>query len=237
MELDGVRLLTDPLLRSRVGFLRRTGPVELSVLGDVDAVLISHVHYDHLDVASLRLLDRNAQLIVPRGATPYVDTLGFAHVTEMGADEEHTVRGVTIRTTHAEHDSRRLPLGRSTASVGYVVTGSACAYFAGDTDLFEGMRDVASTLDVAMIPIAGWGPRVPAGHLDPERAAVAVTWLRPRVAVPIHWGTYTRLDLRRDAAVLRQPADEFARALADLAPDVKACVLPVGGTVDIGTPA
>ena len=236
VELDGARVLTDPLLRTRVGFLRRSGVVDAGAIGAVDAVLISHVHYDHLDIASLRLLGRETLLIVPRGAGPYVERLGFAHVLELGADEEHSVGGVFVRTTHAEHDSRRLPLGRTTASLGYVIAGSGRVYFAGDTDLFEGMRDVAPDLDVALLPIGGWGPRVPAGHLDPRRAAVAVTRLRPRVAIPIHWGTYTRLDMRRDPAALRRPADVFAHEVAQLAPEVRACILPVGGSIELPAP-
>lgn len=232
IELDSVRVVTDPLLRRRVGLLHRADAVDVRAIGEVDAVLISHLHYDHFDAPSLRLFSRSTPVVVPRGAARHVRKLGFRHVLELERDREWGVGAVVVRSTHAEHDSR-WPIWRRSMALGYVVSGSASLYFAGDTDLFEGMDDVARELDVALLPIAGWGPRVPAGHLDPARAAEAVTRLRPRVAIPIHWGTYRRRDLALDPVVLREPADAFARAVADVAPDVRVCVLPVGGTIEI----
>jgi L-ascorbate metabolism protein UlaG (beta-lactamase superfamily) len=117
--------------------------------------------------------------------------------------------------------------------VGYRVSGSAQVYFAGDTDIFEGMSSLSPGLDVALLPVAGWGPRLPPGHLDPLRAAEALRLLRPRVAVPIHWGTYRRIGLSRKPAVLREPAETFARLAAELAPDVDVRVVPVGGALDL----
>ena len=116
----------------------------------------------------------------------------------------------------------------------YLVSGSSSTYFAGDTDLFAGMGSITDHLDVALLPVAGWGPRLPPGHLDPRTAAEALSLLRPRIAVPIHWGTYRRLGLSRDPLVLREPAEEFARLAAELMPEVEIRVLPVGGSVDIG---
>jgi L-ascorbate metabolism protein UlaG (beta-lactamase superfamily) len=83
------------------------------------------------------------------------------------------------------------------------------------------------------LPIAGWGPRLPAGHLDPRRAAEALVRLRPKTAVPIHWGTYRRIGLSRDPATLREPAESFARLARELAPSVDVRVLPVGGTLTL----
>jgi L-ascorbate metabolism protein UlaG (beta-lactamase superfamily) len=158
---------------------------------------------------------------------------GFEHVIEVEPGDEAQIRGATIRATHAEHDSRRLPFGVETPALGYLVSGSVSTYFAGDTDLFGGMGAIADNLDVALLPVAGWGPSLPPGHLDPRGAAEALGLLRPRIAVPIHWGTYRRIGLSRDPAVLREPAESFARFAADLMPEVEVCVLPVGGSVDI----
>jgi L-ascorbate metabolism protein UlaG (beta-lactamase superfamily) len=113
--------------------------------------------------------------------------------------------------------------------------GSARAYFAGDTDLFDELDGLVPDLDVALVPVAGWGPRLPAGHLDPRGAAEAVRRLRPRIAVPIHWGTYRRIGLARGEALLRAPAEEFARHVSELAPGVEVKILPVGGTLDVTT--
>ena len=233
LEVDGARLLTDPVLRARVLHLRRVGEALPLDPQSVDAVLISHIHYDHLDLPSLRRLGRSSLLVVPSGAGSLLRRHGFEHVIEVEPGDEAQIRGATIRATHAEHDSRRLPFGVETPALGYLVSGSVSTYFAGDTDLFGGMGAIANDLDVALLPVAGWGPSLPPGHLDPRSAAEALGLLRPRIAVPIHWGTYRRIGLSRDPAVLREPAESFARFAADLMPEVEVCVLPVGGSVDI----
>jgi L-ascorbate metabolism protein UlaG (beta-lactamase superfamily) len=232
VELDGVRLLTDPLLRARVLHLRRTGLVDWEALHDLDAVLVSHAHYDHLDLPSLRRLGRSLPLVVPRGAGRVLRGQGFREVVEVEIGGETRVGSLTIRATHAEHGGRRGLFGWKAPAVGYRISGSAQVYFAGDTDIFEGMSSFSPGLDVALLPVAGWGPRLPPGHLDPRRAAQALRLLRPRMAVPIHWGTYRRIGLSRDPAVLREPAESFARLAAELAPDVDVRVVPVGGVVD-----
>jgi L-ascorbate metabolism protein UlaG (beta-lactamase superfamily) len=233
LEVDCARLLTDPVLRARVLHLRRVGEALPLDPQSVDAVLISHIHYDHLDLPSLRRLGRSSLFVVPRGAGSLLRRHGFEHVIEVEPGDETQIRGATIRATHAEHDSRRLPFGVETPALGYLVSGSVSTYFAGDTDLFGGMGAIANDLDVALLPVAGWGPSLPPGHLDPRSAAEALGLLRPRIAVPIHWGTYRRIGLSRDPAALREPAERFTRFAADLMPEVEVCVLPVGGSVDI----
>jgi L-ascorbate metabolism protein UlaG (beta-lactamase superfamily) len=233
LEVDGVRLLTDPVLRPRVLHLRRVGTALRLDEHGPDVVLISHVHYDHLDLASLRLLGGSPLFVVPRGAGPLVRRRGFEHTVEVEPGDEEQVRGITIRATHAEHDSRRGPVSARTPALGYLVSGSTSTYFAGDTDLFAGMGAIADDLDLALLPVAGWGPKLPPGHLNPRTAAEALALLRPRIAVPIHWGTYRRLGLTRDPLELREPAESFARFAADLVPAVEVRIVPVGGSLDL----
>ena len=234
IQLDGLGIVTDPVLRERIVHLRRKKPVDLAALEGVDLVLVSHTHHDHLDLPSLNRLDRHAQVIVPLGAGRLLRRRGFHSVHEVVAGDEVDVGTVRVRVTHAEHASGfRMGTGR-VQPVGYVIAGTRTVYFAGDTDLFAGMGSITDHLDVALLPVAGWGPRLPPGHLDPRSAAEALSLLRPRIAVPIHWGTYRRLGLSRDPLVLREPAEEFARLAAELMPEVEVCVLPVGGSVDIG---
>jgi L-ascorbate metabolism protein UlaG (beta-lactamase superfamily) len=232
VDLDGVRLLTDPVLRKRVLHLRRTGSVDWEPVRDLDAVVVSHVHHDHLDLPSLRRLERSLPVIVPRGAGGLLRRCGFDGAVELDEGEETRIGAVVIRATHAEHPGRRNLYGAKKA-LGYLVTGSSRLYFAGDTDLFEEMSSLAPELDVALLPVAGWGSRVPAGHLDPHRAVEALRLLRPRVAIPIHWGTYRRIGLTRDPSALREPAETFSRLAAERAPDVEVRVLPVGGVLDV----
>lgn len=234
VELDGTQVLTDPLLRKHVLHLRRAAPLDLEGLDELDAVLLSHVHYDHLDLPSFRQLDRDLTILVPRGAGTLVGRQGFGSVIELSAWEETRVGAVTVRAVPAEHESSRM-LGTRAEALGYVIAGSQEIYFAGDTDLFPGMAELAPALDVALLPIWGWGPSIGPGHLDPRRAAEALVLLRPHIAIPIHWGTYYPLTSTRlsPPSFLTAPAQEFERAAAELAPSVEVHVLPVGGTLQL----
>jgi L-ascorbate metabolism protein UlaG (beta-lactamase superfamily) len=234
IELDGARMLTDPLLRKQVLHLRRAAPLDVEDVSGLDAVLVSHLHYDHLDLPSLRRLDRALPVVVPRGAGALVSRQGFRSVVELSAGEETALGNVTVRAVPAEHASSRI-VGKKAEALGYVVAGSRDVYFAGDTDLFPGMAELAGGLDVALVPIWGWGPSIGPGHLDPRRAAEALAILEPRAAVPIHWGTYYPLTSKRRSppAFLSAPAEVFERAAAELAPSVEIHVLPVGGTLDL----
>jgi L-ascorbate metabolism protein UlaG (beta-lactamase superfamily) len=236
IELDGVRLITDPVLRRRVAHLRRTTVrPDVSEVGPVDAALISHLHYDHLDTRSLAALGRQVRVLIPSGGAAILRRRRFGQVSAIEVGDETSVGPLRVRATYADHDGRRLPVGGHASAVGYVVEGSARVYFAGDTDLFSGMSTLAQKLDVALLPVAGWGATLPEGHLDPERAAYALALLRPRVAIPIHWGTYRRFGLSPEAAPQRTPAERFAELARELTPQVDVRVLPVGGSTDVVT--
>jgi L-ascorbate metabolism protein UlaG (beta-lactamase superfamily) len=229
VALDGVRLLTDPVLRRRVAHLLRTGSSPDH--GAPDAVLISHGHLDHLDLPSLRRLPREAELVVPRGLARQVRSLAFRAVHEVEEGDEVAIGPVVVRATPAEHGGRSAP-GRAVDAVGYAVLGSARVFFAGDTDLFDGMEGLVSDLDLALLPIWGWGPAIGPGHLDPARAAEAVARLRPRIAVPIHWGTLRPFYRGPKARFLREPADAFAAAVRERAPKTTVSVLAPGESLD-----
>jgi L-ascorbate metabolism protein UlaG (beta-lactamase superfamily) len=234
VDLDGVRLLTDPLLRTRVAHLRRAMPVPADALRGVDAVLLSHLHYDHLDLPSLQRLGRTTPLVVPKGSGGLVRRKGFGDVTELAVGEELSIGPVRVRATPAEHDAGRLPFGVRADPLGYVLSGTCTVYFAGDTDLFDGMAALGP-VDVALVPIAGWGKGLGPGHLDPERAARALTLLRPRIAIPIHWGTYfpAHAGLRRLPGFLETPPALFTAKAAELAPEVEVRVLRPGESADL----
>ena len=227
IELDGVRVLTDPVLRRRLAHLERAEAVSTEALPPLDLVLVSHVHYDHLDRPSLRRLGPlAARVAVPVGAARLLRRTRVGEVVELAEGSELVAGAVRIRATHAEHRAARRPLAAEVPSLGYVLSGSRSVYFAGDTDLFDGMSTLAAGLDVALLPVAGWGPRLPPGHLDPTRAAEAVRRLRPRVAVPIHWGTLKPV-YRRTPYSGGAP-EEFAACVREVAPEVEVRILRVG---------
>jgi L-ascorbate metabolism protein UlaG (beta-lactamase superfamily) len=189
ITLDGVTLVTDPLLRRRIGHLVRYAPPVVPVTAD--AVLISHAHQDHLDPPSLAKLGRDTPLIVPVGVAGLLRRRRFRDIREVVPGDRVTIGSVEIEATAADHPGNRPPTRINVESLGYIVRGSRTVYFAGDTGLFPGMARIGDEpIDVALIPIDGWGPKVETGHLDPVGAAEAVRLLRPRIAIPIHWGTY-----------------------------------------------
>lgn len=234
LELDGVRLLTDPVLGQRVGPLVRIArPVGQGTLGEIDVVLLSHLHADHVDLPSLRQMPQGVPMIVPRGAGAWLRRRGRSDVRELAAGEAAVVGAVRVAATPARHDGRRPPFGPSADPVGFVVTGSQVVYFAGDTDLFAAMEQLHGTIDVALLPIWGWGPALGPGHLDPERAAQAVAIIAPRVAIPIHWGTLALGRPARRPADPGRPARTFTTLARRYAPDVAVRVLEPGERTEL----
>jgi L-ascorbate metabolism protein UlaG (beta-lactamase superfamily) len=233
IEMAGTRLITDPVLRSRVAHLRRAGPVDTAVAADVDGVLISHAHMDHLDPASIALLAGEPAIVVPHGAARFVRRR--PGIVEVGEGDEVDIGRLRIRATHAEHDGRRYQFGPPAPTLGYRVQGEWTVYFAGDTGFFPGMADIGGAgVDVALLPVSGWGARLPPGHLDPLAAARALELLQPKVAVPIHWGTLAPVVAGRSApGHSESPAHEFADHAAVIAPEVDVIMIPPGGTVEL----
>ncbi len=228
LELGDARVLTDPVLGPGIGHIRRRAPMpRLEDLASLDAVLISHAHHDHLDPPSLRQVARRCPVIVPRGCARMARRGGASEVIEVEAGDQLSVVGVSIEAVPARHDGRRYPVGRPVAALGFLLEGPVSVYFAGDTDLFPEMGALAGRVDVAALPVWGWGPRLPPGHLDPEGAARAAALIQPRIAIPIHWGTLAAVGAQRGADSLAPPR-AFAQAAAQLAPQVEVRVLMPG---------
>ena len=238
LELGGTRLLTDPLLRPRLLHARRVAdPPPAGVLDGLDALLVSHLHPDHLDFRSLRGLDRGVRLVVPEGGGRVVRRRGFRDITELRAGGTAAVGGVEIEAVFAAHDGRRLPVGPRVEALGFLLAapGAPTVYFAGDTDLHDDMSELAGRVDVALLPVGGWGPKVGEGHLDGRRAAEAAALIRPRVVIPIHWGTYLRSDLiGRRPELLTEPPERLTEEAARLVPDVEVAVLEPGRSLELG---
>jgi L-ascorbate metabolism protein UlaG (beta-lactamase superfamily) len=234
VELDGVRILTDPLLRDRSTFLRAQRRTwDPSWTQRLDAILLSHFHRDHYDPRSLRLLDPATLVVGPPGTARRLRRHGRVDAAELRPGESTRLKAVTVRATRALHG--RMPAPFRAVALGFLVLGSSRVYFAGDTDLFPELAELASErLDVALVPIGGWGPRLGAGHLDPRRAAEAVRRIAPRVAVPIHWGYLRPLGLGRfDPRYLTEPGAVFARLCADVAPRTDVRLLEPGQSLEL----
>jgi L-ascorbate metabolism protein UlaG (beta-lactamase superfamily) len=236
LELGGTVALTDPVLGRWVGPLHRQVPLPTrSPLDVAGVVLISHLHRDHLDRPSLRRMRSGTVVVAPRGAARVLGGLSSAEVREVSAGEAVSVGEVTITAVPAVHDHRRDPWGPRAQPLGYVVDSGRCRiYFPGDTDLFPGMAELRP-LDVAMLPVWGWGPTLGPGHMNPRRAVEALDLLTPRIAIPIHWGSLYPVGLERiRPKPLSEPPLVFKRLAAALAPEVEVRILEPGRSATIG---
>lgn len=257
LDLDGVRLVTDPLLRRHAGLLRRRGdqPDEIA-WRQTDAVLLSHLHHDHAELGSLRLLGQvpvitapsSARWLVERGLRGVglrdsdwfrVDAGGpGARLDEWAEPVPAPVplpTGLRVRLCPAVHGHRPMP-HRPNAANGHLIRGaSACVWVAGDTSVYPGMLhlpDLAGApVDVALVPVGGWGPRLSEGHMSPITAARACAFVGARFAVPVHWGTlHAPASTKLPPGWMDRAGDAFAAALAREAPDCLAVVLRPGET-------
>ena len=235
IRLGGTAVLTDPMLRPGLGPLRRQGQPPPPALAKLpEAVLISHLHRDHLDIPSLRRVPSKTPIVVPRGAARVVAKAGPHPVVELGRGETVSIGEVEVTAVPAEHGGRRGRWGREIEPLGFVIRNDErSVYFAGDTGLFDEMSELGP-VDVALLPVWGWGPSVGKGHLDPGTAARALTLVRPRLAVPIHWGTFYPAGVRRwRPDPLVEPPHEFARLARELAPEVEVRVLQPGSETSL----
>ena len=232
LELGGLRLLTDPFLRDRLGPLRRRGgSVDPAAVGRVDAVLLSHAHPDHFDPRSLAGLDGDPIMIVPAGLGKAVRRMGL-RTQELAVDDRTVVGSLGVTAVPAHHG--RWPRYPAAGALGYLVEGSPSVYFAGDTSAFAGLRTLAGRVDVALLPIGSWGPHSAPWHLGPRGAARLADMIEARVVVPIHWGTLYPAGLRRLVpAPFEAPGPAFAEAVARRAPGVEVRLLAPGEATDL----
>ena len=228
LDLGGIRVLTDPFLRSRLGPLDRHGPLPDPTELRADVVVISHGHPDHFDQGSLEALPGRPLFVVPRGLGPATRRRRAANVIEVDEGQAVDIDGLEIGAVPARHwISPGAPRARP---LGYVIKSStARVYFAGDTGRFPSMRAAVGGVDIALLPVWTWGPHLGPGHLGPRSAAEVTAELRPRVVIPIHWGTlYPRHLHRVWRRALVEPGDRFAKRVRALAPEIDVRVLRPG---------
>ena len=228
IDLGGLRVLTDPFLRARLGPLERHGPAPDAVLDtEFDVVLVSHGHADHFDPASLRSLRGSPVLVVPRGLGGRARRATPAQVIEVAAGERIRIADVDVTAVPAAHWVT--PGAPRAQPVGYVLDAGPRVYFAGDTGRFAALESVVAGVDVALLPVWTWGPHLGPGHLGPRSAAEVLAAAGPTVAIPIHWGTlYPRRLHHVWSGPLREPGDRFAQRAARLAPETSVRVLRPG---------
>ena len=237
---DRARILTDPVLTAALMHLhRRAGPIPRDLTSHVDAVVVSHLHMDHLHLPSMALLEAGTPVLLPRGGGQLLRQ-SHLEAVEVTAGDVVEVGDATVTVVPAVHADTRWPWGRLRGDpVGYVVRGAGTTYFAGDTSLFPEMGSVVDSPDVALLPVGGWGPSLRGHHMDPEDAASGAALLEASVAVPIHYGTFWPRGMGWVREHLfHEPGREFAAHAQRLAPDVEVRVIPPGDatTVELNGP-
>jgi L-ascorbate metabolism protein UlaG (beta-lactamase superfamily) len=204
LEIDGHRVLTDPVWSDRASPLTWVGPrrwyvptIALAELPSIDAVVISHDHYDHLDYGTLSAMkDWNTTFIVPLGVGAHLESWGVpaAKIVELDWWESAKVGQLEVFCTPARHASGRALAMDSTLWAGYAFVGpSHRAYYSGDTGLFPAMKDIGERLgpfDVTMIEVGQYNQAWPDWHIGPEQAVTAHRMLKGRVLLPVHWGLF-----------------------------------------------
>lgn len=192
-QLGASRVIFDPLLRSRA-----------RAAGKVSAVLITHSHVDHLNRWTLKAIDRDTHLVVPRGAKHIVADLGFARVSEVSPGDALEIGGLEVHAVETRHDQGRWKKSTAIDALGYVVRGDgASVHHAGDVDFSDHavFDDIGKRfeIDASLLPIGGmlpvwyyrWRRRsLDQGvHIDPDCALDIYERLGAKALVPVHWGT------------------------------------------------
>lgn len=244
IELDGQRVLTDPIWSERASPLpwigpRRwfTPPIALGALPHIDAVVISHDHYDHLDYRTIvAMKDWDTRFVVPLGIGSHLAYWGIpeSRIVELDWWERTRIGAIEIVCTPARHASGRMLIDDDAKLwAGFALVGTAHrVYYSGDTGLFPAMREIGQRLgpfDLTLIEVGQYGSAWPDWHIGPEQAVIAHQMLRGRVLLPVHWGTF--------ALAYHAWTEPIERVLAAAAASGVRVVIPKPGqSVEPGAP-
>ncbi|WP_413560309.1 MBL fold metallo-hydrolase [Bdellovibrio sp. HCB209] len=226
VQMQGMNVLTDPALSERVSPVSWAGPqrygtlpLELKDLPPIDVVVISHSHYDHMDVESLKKIqDMNGErtrFLVPLGNKEFLQAEGLRQVEEFDWWQDAKVGELQFVFTPAQHWTARGLFDRNeTLWGGWMIQGSAQqVYFAGDTGYSKDFQDIYQRLgavDVALIPIGAYSPRwfMQLAHIDTDEAVKIHQDLHAKLSLPIHWGTFKLSD-----ELMTEPPEKLRESL------------------------
>lgn len=207
-EIHGIHILTDPMFSDFASPISGFGPkrfhppgIRPDSLPQIDVVLISHNHYDHLDDATIRMLGDGPEYIVPEGLAPWFHRRGIRKVRELPWWQETSIADLTITATPCLHWSKRTPFDRCRSHWnGYAVASSALRFlFIGDSGYYSGFRAIGERLGpfhVAAMPIGAYDPPAVMEnvHMTPEQAVQASIDARAAVMIPTHYGCFPLTD-------------------------------------------
>jgi len=169
--------------------------MQIKNLPPIDAILVSHPHYDHLDKWTLEQFSKDIPIVISKGNGELLSEWGLTNIYELNPWDTLKIKGVKITAVPAQHSgSRNSPWADSPKALGYIVQGEKTIYFVGDTGLFDGFKEIGNRfqIDVALLPIGAYRPRwfMKDHHLSPNDAINAMEMLEAKNMIPIHWGSF-----------------------------------------------
>ena len=233
IQIDGMNILTDPIWSDRCSPVQFAGPkrhvkpgIKLENLPKIDAIIISHNHYDHLDRLTIEHFGNDPVYFIPLGIGEFLEDLDITNYEELDWWDDLTLNGLKFNCVPSQHFSNRGMLDRNkTLWCGWVIQGkSETIYFAGDTGYFPGFVEIGekfAPITVAAIPIGAYLPRwfMSPVHVSPQQAIQAFVDVKAEYFVPIHWGTFELADepldnppkvLKQEIERLNLDSDKFA---------------------------
>ncbi len=193
---DGFSFLTDPVFSKRIWIIKRDKAPGISIkdLPKLDFVLISHAHFDHLDLKSLKKLPKDLLIITPKGVGDILKKAGFSNVIELCHWQDIQILDLKITATPVKHDGARFVFDTFREACGYIIeTNSGNIYFSGDTAYFSGFSEIGKRvkINVCLLPIGAYRPdSLLSFHMGPKEAVSAFLDLKADYMIPIHWGTF-----------------------------------------------
>lgn len=234
IQVAGLNILTDPVWAKRMGFQKRlTEPgIPLTQLPEIDIVLISHGHYDHLDFGTIRNLKGNITYYVPMGLKKTFTRRGYKLVLEANWWDSFSHNGIRITFVPAQHWTRRSINDMNTSHWGgWIIESEKSVYFVGDTGYFRGFKEIGErfTIDYTLMPIGAYEPEwfMADSHINPEDAIKAFLETKSKTMIPMHYGAYRLADDTGPEALERMYKEWDRLKL----PSNKLAVLKIGETL------
>ena len=211
INLKGIRILTDPFLSPHILGVKRQKPaLKPKLVPKPDFIVISHAHYDHLDLKTLKELDKNTPLILPEKTKPVIKSLSFKNVFEIPYYKTLKIKNIEITALPVQHNKGRSLLYPNTQTNSYIIKiADKTLYFGGDTGYFDKFKEYRKSfnIDYAFLPIGGFEPRLLLQkiHMNPEEAVEAFKDLNAKYLIPIHFDTFHTIpkNLQKERALER----------------------------------
>lgn len=226
IQIQNLNILTDPVFSERASPLQWAGPkrvrppaLQISELPPIHLVLVSHNHYDHMDLASLQQINHlhKPRFLVPLENAGFLKSVGIENLQELDWWDVTEELGIKVHCVSAQHWSSRTPFDRNRALwSGFIIESpSLKIYFAGDTGYGPHFQEIAKRCgspDVSLLPIGAYEPRwfMRGQHMNPEDAVMAHLDLKSRLSIGTHFGTFQLTDEGID-----QPVQDLQKALRE----------------------